>query len=259
MTQFHGYPDFQPSLDVADLTVSQQGVALPNTSGITLGTFDMRRYSSFAVEMEVVTNALATAYNGIHIGTAWYIDQAATKIIYENVDGIFARDVGAGAFFNDAGRYELGDNVHGPFMKLVAFNLGINDCTVDFNLYGTSRQLARRYVRNPSSAGGFGIDALDSRLLVNTGQVVAVGATHTDIVRYAPGPCWLSATVAAAPGLFKFIDVTGLDVLGFYAAINGEVHFNVQLPKSALRVAVSNGGGVAMTYSINMVTGRDSM
>lgn len=259
MTQFHGFPDFQPSLDVADLIVNQQGVSLPNASGITLGTFDMRRYSSYGVELEVVTNALATAYNGIEIGIAWYLDSGTTKILYEDVNGIFARDVGAGAFFNDAGRFEIQDNVHGPYMILVAFNLGPDNCTVDFNLMGTSRTLNRRYTRNPSSSGGFGIDLLDSKLLVVNGGVVGVGANQNRIVRYAPGPCWLSMTVAAAPGAFRFFDVEGIDVGGFFANIAGQTQAMIQLPKSAIRVNVANGGGVPMTYSIVMVTGRDSM
>ena len=254
----HDFPDWQQSLQTADLAQSVTNQALNAGNFFSLPVQDMRAYSSFSVQVEVSTVAAPTAYNGIGIVMDWRDAASVGNAIYEDVYWIFPKGVGGGVFNTDNGRFECQDAVHGPFCRVTLFNNGVDNCTTDIRLFGNSRALGRRYVQNTPNTGGVAVD-MQSSILIANGSNLGPGATETKLLRMAPGPVTVVLqTGAAGPYTFNMFDPLGLLFYQEVVAAGAAPIHDIILPRCAVRFAAVNTAGVANGYFASLVSGRDN-
>jgi hypothetical protein len=245
----HGFPDWQTSLNTADLVVNQAGNPLNGGGGFfNIGPFDMRLYSSYSVMAEVKTNALATGYNHISMTMIWTSDLGGTNIVYEENFHWFAQDSGFGAFQTDYGRIENQDTIHGPYLRVVFENGGPDNSTCNFNFYGNSRTIARRYLANPFAFSGVGIDFNDRMLVSVLSVALAAGASHNYILRMAPGRASVQFFNNVATGQFQIFMPDGTGTFIWQPAAGVSLYQDITLPRSATRLRVFNFGGAGITY-----------
>lgn len=254
----HDFPDWQRDLATADLIVNQSSQALNAGNFLNLAAQDLRPYSSFAVEVDVTTNAAPTAWNGIGISIGWKDLASLGKAIYDDVYFIIPKGVG-GAFATDNGRFELQDAVHGPFLFVSLFNAGVDNCTATINLYGNSRALGRRYVQNVAVAsGGFSIDVSSSQLLSVNSTPLGAGAVIETAVRMAPGVAYTRMQSVVGAMIFQYFTPNGKEINGFNVAAGQDLHTDLALPRSAVICRVTDTSGAPNNYQWMLTTSRTS-
>jgi hypothetical protein len=244
----HGFQDWQQSLQTADLSVNISSQAIGAHNFFNSQVFDMRQYSSYALMFEIKTVAAATQYDHVSITMVWTSDAAATQIEFEENYHIFAQDSAFGAFQSDYGRFEIQDMVHAAFLQVVVENDSPDNCTANFNFYGMSRTIARRYLANPFAFSGVGIDFNDRLLVAQTNTAIGAGVTHNYLLRMAPGRASVQWFCAAATVQFHLFMPDGTGFFIWQPAAGVSLYQDIALPRSAVRLAVFNFGGAGTTY-----------
>ncbi len=259
MTQsLHDYPDWQGSLNTADLDVTAQSVVLGVGSAVSLAPQDMRNYSSFSVHVRVSQAGAATAYNGCAVSLLWAANNAGARRPYREVYGIWAEDNGAGAFACLLGDMYLNDSVKGSWLTVAVDNYGADvlACTID--LAGNSRSQGRRYLTNPHNSIAL-IDVFANSSLINANNVaLAAGATATYLVPLSPGLARVRMVAITTTHFFSFFDIMGRDLGSWVGVAGSDFHEFVALPHSAVKMVVTNNGAVAGNHYVNLVTARDN-
>lgn len=245
----HGFPDYQRSLQTADLVVSATNQALNAGGFFNLPIQDMRLYSSFILQMDVTTVAAPTAYNGIAVVCDWRDAAALGNPVFEDVHWIFPRGVGGGVFNCDNGRFEQQDAVHGPYLSIALFNNGVDNCTTNIRLFGHTRSLGRCYVRNTPNTGGVAVDERSTVLFAGN-AFIGPGAFQDNLIRMAPGPASLMLITGAASTMtFQLYTPRGDLVYSEPVAAGATQLRQWDLPKTALKFEIINTGGANNNYT----------
>lgn len=248
----HDFPDWQASLDTADLVVNLTSQALGGGGFVNSVILDMRSYSSYSLTVKVTTNAAATQYNQIQIYTFWTQDNAgATRMYMDNFE-IFAADAGFGAFTSVFGRFDIQDAVHGAFLQISVVNTGADNCTLDLNIYGNSRTIARRYLSNPSWFDGIGSGFNDRALLGEIGTAIGAGVTVSRLLRLAPARASFILFNALATVQWRLLRPDGTTIGIWQPAAGVALAFDYSLPRTATRLTINNFGGAGTTFNVDI-------
>ena len=226
--------------------------------------FDMRRYNSVAIAINLQTAAVATAYNPCYITFVWRLGPSLSDpIVFEDTYGVYAESKG-GAFFSQYGRFQFEDAVRGPYLAIsIVFQNGASGDTVNGSLlvYGNGRQVVGPSVRNTVTfgTGGTGVSNDPSQGQLYAGHdLIAAGATKTVLLPCAPGPaCIWNVSFAVV----CFVQLNDFQLQAFYDQIPAlgvrETHY-IALPKYAVRLHIVNTGGGNGDNFMGIISGRDS-
>lgn len=259
MTQtLHDYPDWQQSLNTADLDANITSSVLGAGGTVVMTAKDMRNYSSFGLHVFARQNALGTAYNPVHVNLLWSSTAAGARRPYRERYGIWASNNGLGAFASSLGNLFLADSVKGAWLTIEVVNNGPDALVCDIDLTGNSRSQGRRYLTNDSDSISFAAVFADSLLVSASAVALGAGATATYLLPLSPGLARARMVATTTIHLFNFFDIYGNDLGSYVGAAGSDVHDFLALPKSAVQATVQNVGGVAGTHFLQVVTARDN-
>lgn len=252
-TPLHGHPDWQESLGTAELLVTQTNQNIAATNSLTTAVLDMRPYSSFGVSTLAIVNAAITAFNASMLSMTWYDDSVLTNQIYRDSYATINFNSTASAFDCTNGRATLQDNVRGPFCVVDFFNAGPQQAIMDLIVYGNSRDVGGRTLRE--EFGNFTFpQPWTSAILASDAFVIGAGVTRTRVLPMAPGLANINLNAAAAPAN---VTLTGAGGRVFWIA-NGVVNLRetIALPDETSILRFTNAGGVNLTGSMYVTATR---
>lgn len=253
----HGFPDWQGSLQTADLVSINQFQVVNAGAAFSSSVFDTRIYSSYSIKVDTTANVIATAFNPWNISVTWTADPAGTQVVYREKYQIFGDGLGSVAFPWNYGRLELQDAVHGAYLFVTCTNAGTDQGLVTISVYGNSRSLGRRYVTNSATTVPSSVD-LDTGLLMSTTVNNGAGVQTNAIMPLSPGPALVHRLAGASPYSLTFVTGTGAFIVQFQCPAGSENYNEIYLPRSAVRVNFNNVGGVIGALVLHVTSGRDN-
>lgn len=252
------YPDFQAPLGQAALTVlDATTAALPPFAPLASLNNDMRNFESILLCIDASRGAAATAWNPMLVQVNWAVDAPGTIWLLTETYLFHARPTVASPFRPPGGRLLLMDVVRAPYLNIQVTNFGADNIDTSIRLYGSSRVLARRWVREvntESPAASTGDD-----LLVNvSGVALGAGAVATYPLALAPGRNWQRLAATGFIHTFAFVDANGVQFDLQTLAVGAIVYREAVWPSRAVRVVVTNTGVGAGTHSLMVTTDQDT-
>lgn len=195
-TPLHGFPDWQDPLHSSELLVQNDSVLVTATNQVPLSLLDMRNYQSFGVWAFATVSGAITADNTSVISMNWFTDSSETLSTWTDGMATHTQNATASAFDCPNLHMMMQDNVRGPFLRLSYTNLGPQSATMSLVVYGNSRSLAGRSMRQAHNLGS-NLTAAGSMLLSDSANVGA-GVTRRNHIALAPGLCSVVVNSGAA-------------------------------------------------------------
>ncbi len=222
---------------------------------ITATPLDMRKYQGFYLSVFAALNGAAPANPlSLVVQSDWLSNVTGTANLY-NDGWEFWPLVGGGGFPFSGDALQVQDNTHGPYLSLSVRNTSAaGNIDVVYNLFGTNHSFPGQSARQRDSF----FNPKGDGILLGSSDNIAGGATATKLARYGHGPATLSVLTAGQPSLVQAFPGTN-NVFGLIPIYTETVPANTQrfiplsLPKRAMRINVTNTGGVASVTQMYLI------
>lgn len=254
---FTDYPDWQSPLAQAQLVKVANATNIGGGGSANLTGIDMRNYESYQLMIDALGPNPATNFNPMDVVISFTEDVAHTMCVYSEHYSWFSQPAGGAVFLTPGGRLHYMDAVRGPFLKVSISNRGPDSVGVTTNLYGSSRMSANRLIRETNTLtvadNTNSVDLIDSLGLVT----LAAAASVRYVSRLHMGRTWLRLAANTTDHTFQLLD-TFTNQKEIYTVVAGTVQRAEMIwPDRAMRVTVTNIGGVNGQHRINVIGQKD--
>lgn len=253
----HGFTDWQGSLQTADLISANVGQNVNAGAFFTSSIFDMRGFSSYSSKVDTVLTGAATSFGAVNIVFSWTMDSAGTLPIYTETYQIFPNTLGSATFPNVYGRLVLQDAVHGPYLFITVNNAGPDQLFATISVTGNSRSLGRRYVQNLPTGSATGDPATYGRLYA-TAYGLAAGNSQTAIFPMSVGPVGIRFQVVTSTAVINLTAPDGNLIHAYNMGVGTDAHLVEYFPRCAVKMTLTNNGGVAGAGVVEFSAGREN-
>lgn len=224
---------------------------------VSISQVDMRQYESIVIVVIANRNAAATQYNAVDAYYWWTEDKPGTTFLETDVVSFFSQDNGASAYPTPGGRVSIYDVVRGPYFHMAMINRGADTLNATIRVYGSSRVIANRYVRETDSST---IAANTNSLhLIDTFSAVtlAAGATARYVAPLHIGSVYVRLSAGVTQHTFDFYDTFASRFESEVLAAGAILRRIATWSERATRLVVTNNGAVNGDHRVNIIGLKD--
>lgn len=249
----HGYPDWQPGLGTTEVIALQALQAVAAGNALTTALIDMRPYSSFGILAETSVGAAPAAFNTSGMTMTWYLDTGLSNKIWQDGWAVHNFNQTASPFDVAMNQSMIQDNVRGPYLIVSFANNGPQIANMSFSVYGSSRTVSGRSLRELNGVTTGIQQASLSTLLYFSGNVAA-GVTRSMPVPMAPGGAMIVANSGAGANGVTITGASGL--VSYQAAAFTAVRDRLVLPDESCIVRLINGTAGILNMNVSLTADR---